>query len=797
MKQLLLFLSYMTINLFAQATLYTPNGKSFQTVDGNWPSYTEANYIAWVNNTLGSGTLYPNSYAVGSYENGIWEYNCHSFAWNNWQGAARWTSANDIWKLGKPSPYDLYWLNPPDVFFTDYDNPIGIVSYISTTNQSEAAICTYSNNHSARIVGDGTRCISKWGYRAIVNHPPTETPYGSINTYYKINTAYRPIGSGDPTGRNWQTISNALIGIPSGGLVKVLSGTQSLIENITIPSGVKLTLNPSVTMNFSYGKKLSILGTLNANGATFMGNGSPGYWNSIYFYANSSGSVQNSTIKDAQAGIYTTTNANVTVSGCTITNNSLYGLSIIQNSNVIVSNCTISSNGTGINTNSSSITIAGNNVLNNTNYGINANNISNSFYWHHNTMSGNGYAMLLNNASPYIYNNFISANGHGIVITSSLPNFANPSNQWRGYNAITCSATPLFKAQNYSTVYMGYSGSGGYNSIFGSELPDMESVNHSGIYADNNYWGGFSPAIYADGTSWILARTPLGSDPNPGSGCSGSMASSLGKSSYSPTDEGAIAAKYWEAITQGRNGELQKAKELLQSIIGGKFDQKYSPLALLNLYEFSTNDKAGLTNMLSEILNRDKNDLLKPFAIRLLAREAALTNNNKEMVFYNAGLINNYPNSVNELTALYDLLVYYSEVEQDFEKAKGFYSRLKEAYPKEDLTLFAGINLGINLGDLKKEISTEKVPETFYLSDAFPNPFNPTTKIKFSIPKDEFVSLKIYDILGREVAQLVNEIKIAGEYEVTFDASQHSAGVYLYKIETANYTANKKLILMK
>lgn len=577
-------------------------------------------------------------------------------------------------------------------------------------------------------------------------------------------------------------------------------GNQKVLGNATFSTGSTLNImDIASVITFNSGKKLSVYGggSLIANGATFQGNGNPGYWNSIYFYANSSGSIQNCTIRDAQAGIYTTTNANVTVSGCTITNNSLYGLSIIQNSNVTVSNCTISSNGTGINTNSSITPITGNYILNNTNYGINANNISNSLYWYNNTLQGNGYAMLLNNASPYIHNNFISDNAHGVVITSSSPNFANPSNQWRGYNAITCnSAIPNFKAQNYSTVYMGYGYDGGYNSIFGSDLPDMESINHSGIYADNNYWGSQSPQVYADGTSWILSRTPLGSDPNPGSGCSGSMASSLGKNSYSPSDEGDAAVKYWEAISQGRSGNLQKAKELFQLIIDGKFHQKYSPLALLSFYEFSSNDKVGLKNILSGINSRAKDDLLRPFAVRLLAREAALSNN-KDMVFYNTELVKNYPNSVNELTALYDLIIYYSETEQDLAIANSYFSRLKEVYPDEDLTLFAGINLGINLGDLKKETSTEKVPETFYLSDAFPNPFNPTTQIKFSVPKDEFVTLRVYDILGKEVAQLVNEQKFAGTYSVGFDASKLASGIYFYAISAGKFNQVKKMVLLR
>ena len=109
------------------------------------------------------------------------------------------------------------WRSYPDVWYTDTDNPIGIVSYVSASS-SEAAICTYSGNHSARIVGNGTYFISKWGSNPIIKHPPTEVPtsYYSVNAYYKINPAYRPIGEGDPAGRDWETISNAISGQGTG-----------------------------------------------------------------------------------------------------------------------------------------------------------------------------------------------------------------------------------------------------------------------------------------------------------------------------------------------------------------------------------------------------------------------------------------------------------------------------------------------------------------------------------------------------------------------------------------------------
>ena len=85
----------------------------------------------------------------------------------------------------------------------------------------------------------------------------------------------------------------------------------------------------------------------------------------------------------------------------------------------------------------------------------------------------------------------------------------------------------------------------------------------------------------------------------------------------------------------------------------------------------------------------------------------------------------------------------------------------------------------------------------FTLYQNYPNPFNPSTTIKYSVPERTNVKLSVYNILGSEVANLVNETKNVGEYEVTFDASKFSSGVYLYKIEAGSYKATKKLILMK
>ncbi|MBS1552348.1 MAG: T9SS type A sorting domain-containing protein [Bacteroidetes bacterium] len=93
--------------------------------------------------------------------------------------------------------------------------------------------------------------------------------------------------------------------------------------------------------------------------------------------------------------------------------------------------------------------------------------------------------------------------------------------------------------------------------------------------------------------------------------------------------------------------------------------------------------------------------------------------------------------------------------------------------------------------------SGTQTPNVYALSQNYPNPFNPVTKIDFSIPKSGLVTLKVFDILGKEIATLVNEKLSAGKYETDFNASKLSSGTYYYRIETGDYVETKKMLLIK
>ena len=113
-----------------------------------------------------------------------------------------------------------------------------------------------------------------------------------------------------------------------------------------------------------------------------------------------------------------------------------------------------------------------------------------------------------------------------------------------------------------------------------------------------------------------------------------------------------------------------------------------------------------------------------------------------------------------------------------------------------------GENFTVHVIDEPVNVEKENLlPEGFVLYQNYPNPFNPSTKIRFVIASEakqsQLVTLKIYDVLGKEVATLINEERLAGEYEVEFNAADLASGIYLYKIETLKFSATRKMLLLK
>ncbi|MBS3915645.1 MAG: T9SS type A sorting domain-containing protein [Bacteroidetes bacterium] len=128
--------------------------------------------------------------------------------------------------------------------------------------------------------------------------------------------------------------------------------------------------------------------------------------------------------------------------------------------------------------------------------------------------------------------------------------------------------------------------------------------------------------------------------------------------------------------------------------------------------------------------------------------------------------------------------------------------RVTCVYTVEGTSSFVGITIfGNEIYGYEKGVALNNnpsdTPSEYVLSDNYPNPFNPTTEIQYALPVDGNVSLKVFDIFGKEVVTLVDESKSAGYYTVEFDASKLSSGIYFYKLVAGTYVATKKLAVMK
>jgi hypothetical protein len=167
--------------------------------------------------------------------------------------------------------------------------------------------------------------------------------------------------------------------------------------------------------------------------------------------------------------------------------------------------------------------------------------------------------------------------------------------------------------------------------------------------------------------------------------------------------------------------------------------------------------------------------------------------------------IQSYPNTSSELLALYSKISLALNILNDRTLAQSTFQTLRIQYPEHSLTHIADVlvNHGSQLRPSGKSTvaaantTPSEKPLSYALEQNYPNPFNPETRIHFKLPEDNPVVLVVYDLLGREVATLMNEFKKAGRYDVTFAARNLASGVYFYRLQAGAFNDVKKLLLLR
>ena len=265
-------------------------------------------------------------------------------------------------------------------------------------------------------------------------------------------------------------------------------------------------------------------------------------------------------------------------------------------------------------------------------------------------------------------------------------------------------------------------------------------------------------------------------------------------------------------VTYGRTGVVGKqgmeflfcVEDILLDDENIKFTERVDTLPVLNLNELNS---AARTNTFNLTGNSDLYFSLYYLVINPDLASSVLTN--EDYVNFKLELVNADNNTV---AGTFDDITFTKQNVNDHESisykvdcagiAEGNYY-LRTVVDANSST---GLSITNNQNDgnlLDKSYYTEIYytgdarPTVYELAQNFPNPFNPSTTIRYQLPNDGIVTLKIYDILGSEVATLVNEEKAAGRYEVNFNASSLASGVYIYKIQAGGFINSKKMILLK
>jgi hypothetical protein len=528
-----------------------------------------------------------------------------------------------------------------------------------------------------------------------------------------------------------------------------LSGVIDIYKNITVPIGVTITLLPGTMLRFANGTQLIVRGRINAVQSSFEAqNGAT--WYGI--------------ILDGHSGLST-------LHGCTVKGGT-YGLIFEGSWAPEVRYCDIQGN------------IAGVWIKN---YGI-----------------------------PFIEQSFIKATGTAAVLSESYSNgFFVRCKLWgtsaaghQSNNSATASYNHLFSGRNIIDANFQYYSilvNGGYPTFYDGKnaiLPRAPYLrqygNHTGSPKDAqyNFWGGGAPSV-----DQPVNYTPyLATIPNP-IGPSGAL--SKYNTENEKDNQNDDLAYAWQAYF---NKDYNHSKEIAQNVFQTKSETDGSSEALF-LWMKSSLREGKLETEENNLSSFSKNSSIHASAkyesIRWLAKLAVDKYDFKKAEEYALSIPNS---SLYGREILLDLAVEILERWNDIKQATHVLDKLVERYPDKE-TIDEKESVLNRYSEYIARMSSESyTPEslvakagdnTMNLFEAYPNPFNPTTTIQYQITQDGFVSMKVYDILGREVATLVNEMKMQGIYKVTFDASKLASGMYIYRLQTNDFVSSRKMMLVK
>ena len=648
--------------------------------------------------------------------------------------------------------------------------------------------------------------------------------------------------------------SNADITVKDGGSIKTIDGGE-----IIFSSGKRLIIDGLATVKGTSSQKLTL--DFNDQELTIEGSGIQVNLGSDFTLSNcivknsSIGlsvlmpeiqpafqnlNINNSTFDNCGTAININGNPVIDskVKNCIITNSST-GIVVTNNNKITVQSNTITNSDLGIFIEFTSNTNIIGNQINSTLESMPGILMSSSGgQIRANTISGHTIGLSIANSSPKTGGNTITDNLiNGIYISiNSQPDLrgalaGNPPNIFplSGYNLIYenggYEATTLLNDDG-SEIFIndGFIKLGdGCNQIMDDRIQNQNLVTTlllmnsiplipvSTIKADTNYWStiNFDPSgrfgnLTVQYQPYLIEPCIL-----PQSGgqmlvtqsSTGDVIDTLYSSGVDVGTLAGIDALYAQADQYYVTAQTEQAKTVYEQIITDYPDDPksiyaYSAVYMLTRLSGDSTQFSALRELYQQRLATVTDTLLSKTLSQLSALCFVNEQDYQSAINYFEEIMNSQPNTDAALFAEIDALTTSMIAGSDTTQlGKGTNNRILVKGTADYLSKVNNLLKG-KFGYQKPE-EEKIIPEQYFLYQNYPNPFNPTTSIKFDLPQSGNVELTVYDILGREVKQLLKETRPAGTYEITFNASNFASGVYIYTIKSNDFTASKKLMLLK
>jgi tetratricopeptide (TPR) repeat protein len=652
---------------------------------------------------------------------------------------------------------------------------------------------------------------TSYNYLTTVTKPTITWTDNEINVGDNTWKVFYKITAVDNSGKESVLSEYSYVNYLSSTLTANTTFTGNVItdRNVTVSGGITLSLQPGTQFVLNNGASLLVTGILNAIGSStnritfdFITPNTTTQ-NGIKFNSGSSGFIAFTTIKNGYYGVFCNGSGTMPpINNCTISNNTI-GIFL---------------NNVGTPTNQ----ISYNKITANSAYGIYMyNSFPRNIYY--DTLSNCAYGFRCESGSiPYIYYNIIKNNSVGVFCTGASPaHLTYPNGDSSGHNVITANGTGISAAYG-SNVFLGFTNQRGMNSIYSNTSYAIVAAYSSVIKAQYNWWG-TNPSFLTQNGGSIDTSHALTSNPNGGMGKASVMANSDPEGNEYEVPVGQVVSvsdtaqifdlEFEEALGNMCKGNYENAI--------GQYSQKFKKekntrKRIYALEQLAECHRLAEKNDFIDFLGRDIRPGLSKNS-ELYAKTLELEN----LFLISDGkyekAIENYTTLRNNFTgnegiykqALYNMWYIYYIEQGDTVKAKGCFGELQTRYPDDDLTLHCRVLLGeidspgrfttprghaLGKGDATSKV---EVPDTYALFENYPNPFNPTTSIGYQIPEEGFVTIRIFDVIGREISTLVNQSQKPGKYSVEFNGANLSSGMYFYQLRVNDFVSTKKMMLVK